>query len=73
MEWRMHPEEGAQKQIEIYKRMTGRERLLSVFEMWDMAVAMIIASEKKIHPDAEQEEIEKRARMRLCHGNARTD
>ena len=69
----MNPEEGAQKQIEIYKRMTGRERLLSVFEMWDMAVAMIIASEKKMHPDAEQKEIEKRARMRLCNGNAGTD
>lgn len=40
----MKPEEGAAKQIEIYRLMTGKEKLRIVFEMWDAVLAMMRAS-----------------------------
>jgi ABC-type Na+ transport system ATPase subunit NatA len=64
----MNPKEGARKQIEIYKRMTGSERLRIVFELWEMALAQIKASEKALHPDLNEEEIAKRSRKRMRVG-----
>jgi ABC-type Na+ transport system ATPase subunit NatA len=64
----MNPKEGARKQIEIYKRMTGSERLRIVFELWEMALAQIKASEKALHPDLSEEEISKRSRKRMRVG-----
>ena len=61
----MRPEEGARKQIEIYQRMSGKERVRITFEMWEMALAMTKASEKAMHPELSKEEIEKRARKRM--------
>ena len=37
----MNPEEGARKQIEIYKGMSGMERLKIAFEMWEIALAQV--------------------------------
>jgi ABC-type Na+ transport system ATPase subunit NatA len=64
----MNPQEGARKQIEIYKRMTGSERLRIVFELWEMALAQTKASEKSLHPDLSEEEITKRSRKRMTGG-----
>lgn len=61
----MRPEEGARKQIEIYKRMSGKERVRIAFEMWEMAFAMTKASERAMHPELSEEEVEKRARKRM--------
>ena len=61
----MRPEEGARKQIEIYKRMSGKERVRIAFEMWEMALAMTKASERILHSKLSEEEIEKRARKRM--------
>lgn len=36
----MRPEEGARKQIAIYQRMSGKERVRIAFEMWEMALDM---------------------------------
>jgi len=36
----MKPGEGARKQIEIYRCMSGQERLKIAFEMWEMAKAI---------------------------------
>jgi ABC-type Na+ transport system ATPase subunit NatA len=66
----MRPEEGARKQIEIYKRMSGKERVRIAFEMWEMALAMTKASERAMHPELGKEEIEKRARKRMTGGAA---
>jgi ABC-type Na+ transport system ATPase subunit NatA len=64
----MNPQEGARKQIEIYKRMTGSERLRIVFEMWEMALAQVMASERSLHPGMSDEEITKRSRKRMTSG-----
>ncbi|KAF0155746.1 MAG: hypothetical protein FD159_2047 [Syntrophaceae bacterium] len=64
----MNPQEGARKQIEIYQRMTGVERLRIVFEMWEMALAQVQASEKSLHPNLSDEEIIKRSRKRMAIG-----
>ncbi|NQU02990.1 MAG: hypothetical protein HQ589_02440 [Syntrophaceae bacterium] len=63
----MEPLKGAQKQIEIYRRMSGRERLKIAFEMWELAFAQVTASEKSLHPGVDEAEIEKRARKRMIH------
>lgn len=47
----MNPQEGARKQIEIYKKMTGSERLRIVFELWEMALDQVKMSERTLHPD----------------------
>ena len=64
----MNPEEGARKQIEIYRRMSGKERLRIAFEMWENALAMTKASERSMNPHLGGEEIEKRARKRMTGG-----
>ena len=66
----MRPEEGARKQIEIYQRMSGKERVRIAFEMWETALAMTKASERSMHPELGKEEIEKRARKRMTGGAA---
>lgn len=65
----MNPQEGARKQIEIYKRMTGSERLRIAFELWEMAQAQTKASEKFLHPELSEEEIAKRSRKRMTGGS----
>jgi hypothetical protein len=64
----MKPEEGAKKQIEIYRNMSGKERLSIVFGMWEFALSLAKASERSLHPELSEEEIEKRARGRLAGG-----
>jgi hypothetical protein len=66
----MRPEEGARKQIEIYRRMSGKERVRIAFEMWEMALAMTKASERAKHPELSNEEIERLARKRMTVGAA---
>ena len=61
----MKPDEGAKKQVEIYKRMSGKDRLKIAFELWEMAFSMVKASEKALNPDLSEMEIEKLARRRM--------
>jgi len=61
----MKPDEGVRKQIEIYKGMAGMERLKIAFEMWEIALARVKASEKSMNPDLDEKEIETRARQRM--------
>jgi hypothetical protein len=49
----MKPEEGARKQIEIYRGMPGKERL-------KIAFAQVKASEKSLNPNLNEKEIERR-------------
>ena len=67
----MRPEQGARKQIELYKRMSGKERLKIAFEMWDISIAQVKASERSLHPDLDEDEVERRARQRMTYGAAR--
>jgi hypothetical protein len=68
----MKPDEGARTQIEIYKRMEGKERLHIAFELWEMALATAKASEKALNPHLREKDIEKRARKRMTDGTTRT-
>ena len=65
------PEEGARKQIEIYRGMSGKERLKIAFEMWYIAFAQVKASEKSLNPNLNEKEIERRARQRMTDGAIR--
>ena len=67
----MKPEEGARKQIEIYRGMSGKQRLKIAFEMWDIAFAQVKASEKSLNPNLNEKEIERRARQRMTDGAIR--
>ena len=67
----MKPEQGARKQVEIYKGMSGKERLKIAFEMWDIAFAQVKASEKSLNPDLNEKHIERRARRRMTDGAIR--
>jgi hypothetical protein len=67
----MKPYEGARKQIEIYKGMSGMERLKIAFEMWEIALGQAKASEKSMNPNLDEKEIERRARQRMTHGAIR--
>ena len=68
----MKPDEGAKKQIEIYKSMSGKDRLKIAFELWEMAFRQVIASEKALNPDLSEKEIEKLARRRMGDGTVRS-
>jgi hypothetical protein len=68
----MKPDEGAKKQVEIYKRMSGKDRLKIAFELWEMAFSQVKASEKALNPALSEKEIEKRARRRMKDGTARS-
>jgi hypothetical protein len=48
--------------------MSGKERLSIVFGMWEFALSLAKASERSLHPELSEEEIEKRARERLAGG-----
>lgn len=63
----MRPAQGAEKQIEIYREMTGKQRLRIVFELWELALSQAIMSEKRLHPYLSQQDIEQRALKRLNH------
>ncbi|UCG99935.1 MAG: hypothetical protein JSU78_05730 [Deltaproteobacteria bacterium] len=67
----MKPEEGARKQVEIYKGMSGKERLKIAFEMWEVAFAQVKASEKSLNPNLSEKEVERRARQRMTDGAIR--
>ena len=64
----MTPEEGAKKQIEIYKGMSGKERIKIAFEMWEIAFTLAKSSEKSLNPEMSEREIERRARKRMTDG-----
>ena len=68
----MKPDEGARKQIEIYKRMSGKDRLKIAFELWEMAFSQVKASERALNPDLSEKEIEKLARRRMKNGAVRS-
>ncbi len=67
----MKPEEGAKKQIEINRRMPGKDRLRIAFEMWEIAVSQMRASERGLNPGLGEKEIERRARRRMRDGAVR--
>jgi hypothetical protein len=66
----MTPEEGLQKQIEIYRRMTGQQRLQIAFELSDLTREIVRSNVRSYHPDWTDEQIEQEVlrRCRLAAG-----
>ncbi|MEE9557598.1 MAG: hypothetical protein V3V76_10075, partial [Candidatus Adiutricales bacterium] len=64
----MKPDEGARKQVEIYKRMSGKDKLKITFEMWEIAFGLVKSSEKVLYPNLNEKEIERLARKRMTDG-----
>ena len=68
----MKPYEGAKRQVEIYRSMSGKERLKIAFEMWEFAFSQVKASERALNPGLNEDEIEKLARRRMKDGAIRS-
>lgn len=66
----MTPEEGMWKQIELYRQMTGQQRLQISFELYDFTRLLVRQGVKHQHPewDAQQVEAEVLRRFRLAAG-----
>ncbi|PWU11633.1 MAG: hypothetical protein C5B50_23000 [Verrucomicrobia bacterium] len=66
----MTPEAGLEAQIEIYRRMTGEERLGIALRLHELACNIARDGIRFQFPDATQEEVEEklRERIRLAYG-----
>jgi hypothetical protein len=62
----MTPAEGLQKQIDLYRRMTGQQRLQIGFELYELAREMVRCSVRHQHSDWDQEQVEQEVRRRFC-------
>jgi hypothetical protein len=66
----MTPKEGLQKQIEIYRAMTGQQRLQIAFDLYETSRALVRAGVRYQHPDWDEERVEQEVarRFRLANG-----
>jgi hypothetical protein len=53
----MTPEQAFQKQIDVYRRMTGPQRLQVSFELYELAQEMVRSSVRRQHPDWDDEQV----------------
>ncbi|MEK7450145.1 MAG: hypothetical protein AAB019_11765 [Planctomycetota bacterium] len=60
--------DGARKQIEIYRRMSGAERLQIGCELYDLAKQIISASIRKMFPNLSEEEFRNKLKERMNRG-----
>ena len=65
----MSPSDALERQIDLYRRMTGEERLAIALRLHEMACAIARAGIRRQHPDATPAEVERhlRRRLRLVH------
>ncbi len=54
----MTPEEGLQEQLEIYRRMTGQQRLQIGFELYELSRALVRAGVRHDYPDWDEWQVE---------------
>ena len=64
----MSPEEALAKQIEIYRRMTGEQRLKIALDLHTFACEVARAGIRRQFPDATDEEVEQHLRQRIQLG-----
>ena len=66
----MTPQEGLQKQIEIYRQMSDQRRLQIGFELYDMARALVRAGVRHDHPEWNETQVQQEVnrRFRLAAG-----
>jgi len=59
--------DGAIKQIEIYRRMNGPERLRIGCELYDLVREIITASVRQMFPALSEQEIQKKIKERMTY------
>lgn len=64
----MSSKSGAEKQFEIYRSMSGQERLRIAFQLWEISLELMRASERFMDPSLSADEIERRVRRRVRLG-----
>jgi len=65
----MTPEEALEKQIEIYRHMTGEERLKIALDLHAFSCEMAREGIRNQFPDADEAEVDRRLRLRLEAAN----
>ena len=61
----MTPEEALQRQIEIYRRMTGEQRLKIALDLHEFACEIARAGIRRQYPDAGPDEVDRHLRRRI--------
>ncbi len=61
----MTPEAAIERQIELYRRMTGEERLTIAFGLHDLACEMAREGIRRQQPDLSETEVEQLLRSRV--------
>jgi hypothetical protein len=64
----MKSRKGAEIQIEIYRAMTGQQRLHIAFQLWEMSLELMRSQERLGNPQLPEEEIERKVRQRIRIG-----
>jgi len=64
----MRPEEGAQLQIECYRRMTPQQRLEISFRLYDLTRRLVRQGVKHQHPDWSEEQLRQEVLRRFRIG-----
>lgn len=61
----MTPQEGLRKQIELYRAMTGQQRLQIGFELYDMAREMVRCGVRHQHRDWDNPQVDREVNRRF--------
>ncbi len=61
----MNPDDALAKQIEIYRRMTGEQRLKLALDLHTFACEVARAGIRRQYPNATDEEVEQHLRRRI--------
>jgi hypothetical protein len=64
----MTPEEGLQKQIEIYRRMTPQQRLQISFELYELTRTLVRQGVKSQHSDWTEQQVKEEVLRRFRLG-----
>ncbi len=65
----MRPEEGARKQIEIYRKMSGKQRLRISMELYELSRELISCNIRQMYPGISEEEFRKKLNRRMTGWN----
>ena len=57
--------DGMQKQIELYRRMTGQQRLQIGFELYELARTLVRAGVRHDFPNWDEEQVKKEVNRRF--------
>jgi hypothetical protein len=66
----MNPEQGLQVQIDIYRRMTGQQRLQIAFDLAELTRELVRSNVRNYHADWSEQQVDQEVvrRFRLAAG-----